>query len=132
MNDKIESFYKLLPESIRKVVEHHMQPIDNATADYLCLELEDYLKQIQKQAEKNKNIDLVLIDRMIKCFKALLKRFPFMNEDEKLVISAATRYFIDFADAQSDFDDVFGFDDDLAVLNAALLATGREQQVVQR
>lgn len=132
MSEKIDNFYKLLPDSIEAVVKKHMQPIDNATADYLCLELDDYLKQIKKQAEKNKNIDLTLIDRMIKCFKPLLKKFPLMGEDEKLIISAATRYFIDFEDAQSDFNDPFGFDDDLAVLNAALLATGRESMVIQR
>ena len=132
MSDKVENFYKLLPEGIRAVVKTHMQPIDNATADYLCQELDDYLKQIQKRAIKNKNIDLKLIDRMIECFKSLLKKFPHMGEDEKLIISAATRYFIDFEDAQSDFNDPFGFDDDLAVLNAALLATGREAKVIQR
>ena len=128
----IEGYYKLLPPGILAVVKKHMNSIDNATADYLCEELDLFSQKVHTEAKKNSTIDVYLIKRMIDCFKKLLKSFPQMSETDRLIISSAVRYFIDTEDAQCDFKDPFGFDDDLAVLNAALISTGREKMVVSR
>ena len=69
---------------------------------------------------------------MVATFKKLLLTFRTMPEEQQNVASIAIRYFIDTDDAQNDFSETFGFDDDLAVLNAALLAIGREDLLVVR
>jgi uncharacterized membrane protein YkvA (DUF1232 family) len=69
---------------------------------------------------------------MVAVFKKLLQSFARLSEADQLIISAAIRYFIDSEDAQNDFAEPFGFDDDLAVLNAALLAVEREDLLVVR
>jgi len=122
----------LLPESLRAVVARHYQPLDSATADYLRDELNDYRKKAAVESLKNVCIDIELVDRMIDTLKKLLTDFHRYSDVEKTVISAAARYFLDSEDVQQDFSDRFGFDDDLAVLNAALLAIDKEDMIVVR
>ncbi len=132
MEQAQKKFLDLLPESLRNFVATHSKPLDAATADYLGADLDDYLKKIVAESCTNSNIDVKLIERMVKVFKQLLHSFARMTEGDQVVVSAAIRYFIDTEDAQSDFSEPFGFDDDLAVLNAALLAIGREELMVVR
>ncbi len=132
MNEKIASFLSLLPEGMREVVKKHAGMLDNATADYLEEELQGYLLKIEKNAQTNSNINMEMITKMVAAFKALIKMFPKFDQYEKAIVSAALRYFIDSEDARLDFSDPFGFDDDLAVLNSALLALGLDKMVVQR
>lgn len=132
MEKTLQKFYDLLPESLRAIAARYNQSLDSATADYLCEELDAYRKIVAAESLKNPCIDLELVDRMIAALRVLLKDFHRFNDEEKTVISAASRYFLDSEDAQSDFSDRFGFDDDLAVLNAALLALGKESMLVVR
>jgi hypothetical protein len=74
----------------------------------------------------------MMIERMIEVFKQLLKMFVGCDEEERRIVSASLRYFIDAEDARLDFEDPFGFDDDLAVLNSALLALDLEHMVIER
>ncbi len=90
------------------------------------------MKKIIVESRNNSCIDVPLIERMVVVFKILLASFAKLSEGHQAVVSAAIRYFIDTEDAQSDFSEPFGFDDDLAVLNAALLAIGREDLLVVR
>ncbi len=95
-------------------------------------DLDAYLKKIVVESRTNAGIDIGLIQRMVAVFKKLLQSFSRLPEGHQFVVSAAIRYFIDSDDAQNDFAEPFGFDDDLAVLNAALLALGREDLLVVR
>jgi uncharacterized membrane protein YkvA (DUF1232 family) len=128
----LRKFYELLPEGLRSIVACHNQPLDSATADYLREELALYRKKAAAESLKNACIDIALVDRMIDTLKKLLSEFNHFSDAEKAVISAAARYFLDSEDAQLDFSDRFGFDDDLAVLNAAILAIGKEDMLVVR
>ncbi|MFZ5949711.1 MAG: hypothetical protein ACOYXC_03335 [Candidatus Rifleibacteriota bacterium] len=132
MPEKVAKFLNLLPESMRSVVRKHAGMLDSATADYLDEELDDYLVKIKQKANSDININLLMIERMIDVFKRLIKMFGDFDQEERRIVSAALRYFIDAEDARLDFEDPFGFDDDLAVLNAALLALGLEYMVIER
>ncbi|MEW6708460.1 MAG: hypothetical protein AB1403_01440 [Candidatus Riflebacteria bacterium] len=132
MPEKVAKFLNLLPESMRSVVKKHAGMLDSATADYLDEELDDYLLKIKQKANSDININLLMIERMIDVFKRLIKMFGDFDQEERRIVSAALRYFIDAEDARLDFEDPFGFDDDLAVLNAALLALGLEYMVIER
>lgn len=132
MTNKIKHFLSLLPESMKATVRKHSGMLDDATADYLEEELEKYFEQIKRNSGENKDIDLVLIEKMVEVFKALMKKFPGMDQDEKKITSVALRYFVDAEDARLDFKDPFGFDDDLAVLNAALISMGQEDLIIRR
>jgi uncharacterized membrane protein YkvA (DUF1232 family) len=128
----LQKFYDLLPESLRSIAARYDQPLDRATADYLHDELRSYRNQAAAESLKNGCIDIELVDRMVAALNKLLTDFSRFDDAEKMVISAAVRYFLDSEDAQLDFSDRFGFDDDLAVLNAALLAIGKEDMIVIR
>ncbi|PKL48128.1 MAG: hypothetical protein CVV42_10740 [Candidatus Riflebacteria bacterium HGW-Riflebacteria-2] len=132
MEKTLQKFYDLLPESLRTVAARYNQPLDSATADYLRDELKSYRNQAAAESLKSSCIDIELVDRMVASLNKLLTDFNRFNDAEKMVISAAVRYFLDSEDAQLDFSDRFGFDDDLAVLNAALLAIGKEELIVVR
>jgi uncharacterized membrane protein YkvA (DUF1232 family) len=132
MSEKINRFLALLPDSMKSVVKKHSGMLDSATADYLAAELEDYIKKIRIKAKDNDNIDMLMIENMVTAFKKVIKLFPQLDDAEKRIASSALRYFIDSEDARLDFEDPFGFDDDLAVLNAALIALNLEDIVVQR
>jgi len=132
LEQTLQKFLGLLPENLRKIATRHSKPLDSATADYLCSDLDDYQKKIFAGSKDNPAIDVALIGRMVATFKKLLLTFRTMPEEQQNVVSIAIRYFIDTDDAQNDFSETFGFDDDLAVLNAALLAIGREDLLVVR
>lgn len=110
----------------------HAQELDSATADYLSGELDQYLKVVAGESRKNTCINLPLVERMVASLRRLLEEFAHFPDEDRMVISAAVRYFLDCEDEHQDFSDRFGFDDDLAVLNAALLAIGREDLLVIR
>lgn len=109
-----------------------MQELDSATVDYLAGELDAYLKLASAASLDNNCIDIAMVGRMVDSMKKLFKDFSHFSDEERMVISAAARYFLDSEDANQDFADRFGFDDDLAVLNAALLAISREDLLVTR
>lgn len=132
MDTPLQKFYDVLPTNLRKAVAGHNLLLDNATAEYLGEELDTYFKRVKAESSGNECLDLSMIERMVGTFKRLLQEFAALSEDEKTVVSLAIRYFIEEEDAQSDFSDPFGFDDDLAVLNAALLAIGRTDMIVVR
>jgi len=117
---------------LRNVVKTHSKPLDTATADYLTADLDAYLEKIRAESAALDYIDLPMIERMVEVFRKLLHSFSRLPEEHQLIVSAAIRYFIDSEDAQGDFAEPFGFDDDLAVLNAALLTIGREDLLVVR
>lgn len=132
MNEKITKFLGLLPESMRTVVKKHAGMLDSATAGYMNEELDEYLRKIKIKSGSNHNLNLLLIERMIDVFKQLIQKFNGFDNEERRIVSAALRYFVDEQDARLDFEDPFGFDDDLAVLNSALLALDLENLVVER
>ncbi len=132
MEKLLKRFVKLLPDSLRENAVGHAQEIDPATADYLVSDIDAYLAKIARESQNNHDIDLPLVERMVKTIKVLLQNFSSYSSDERMIISIALRYFLDADDAHQDLTDRFGFDDDLAVLNAALLALGRDDLVVVR
>lgn len=91
-----------------------------------------YLKKVASESLKNDCINLPMVERMVASLRILLQEFARFSDEDRMIISAAARYFLDTEDVQQDFSDRFGFDDDLAVLNAALLAIGREDLLVVR
>lgn len=132
MEKTLQNFFNLLPDSVKTVVSSHVQELDSATADYLVTELDSYMRRVRVESARKPELNAHLVERMVEVLKVLLHEFSGFSDENRMVISAAARYFLDSDDAQQDFDDVFGFDDDLAVLNAALLAIGREDLVVVR
>lgn len=132
MREKMNKFLTLLPESMQTVVKKHAGLLGNYTPESLKNELREYFEKISQEAGGNPDISLQTIQKMVATFKALIELFPDFDAEEKAIAYAAIKYFVDSEDAQLDFEDPFGFDDDLAVLNAALLALDHEEMVVQR
>jgi len=132
MEKMLQKFFNLLPESLKVVVSSHAHELDSATADYLVGELDSYMRRVRLESKKNAALNVALVERMVEVIKILLHDFSGFSDEDRMVISAATRYFLDSDDVHQDFNDLFGFDDDLAVLNAALLAIGREDLIVVR
>ncbi len=130
--NKIEQVTKLLPEEFNKVFKMHAEDINQETVSFLSEELDLYLAKIRTSAEKNENINLQVVQRMVDVCKHLLTSFSSFDEDERAIITGAVRYFLDENDASDDLSEVFGFDDDLAVLNAVTITLKKPELLIQR
>jgi uncharacterized membrane protein YkvA (DUF1232 family) len=130
--NKIEQVIKLLPKEFSKVFKMHTEDVNQETVDFLMQELDSYLKKIQNIALNNPNIDLKTVQKMVDTCKSLLTSYSMYDADERAVITGAVRYFLDENDASDDLNEVFGFDDDLAVLNAVTITLGKTDLLIQR
>jgi uncharacterized membrane protein YkvA (DUF1232 family) len=123
--EDLHACLKLIPESYRKKFNELAELLDDSEAKRLKEEIHAYHKQIIKTAEKNIDIDLSLIEKMVNCLDELLEEYVDMKAFEKQLIIGAVKYFIESDDAHNDLEDTFGFDDDLAVLNAVLITLNK-------
>lgn len=86
--------------------------------------LSAYRQQIQVEAERRELFDHALGLKVAGGCEALLGRWEELSEEGRTVAQAAVQYFLRQHDGEDDFESVTGFDDDAAVLNAALVQLG--------
>lgn len=132
MKIKMNEYLRLLPEPIKLVVKKHFEDKLQFAPEMLAEDLQEYVAKIKIATKSNNNINFSLIEKMQLCFNTLLSEFSKFSQEEKLIVISAARYFIEVEDAKADLDDPFGFDDDLAVLNAALFALEKEALLIER
>jgi uncharacterized membrane protein YkvA (DUF1232 family) len=123
--EDLHACLELIPESYRKKFNEFAELLDNPEAARLTTELHAYHKQIIKTAKENIDIDLSLIEKMVNSLDSLLKDYVDLKSFEKQLVIGAVKYFIEADDAHNDLKDTFGFDDDLAVLNAVLITLNK-------
>lgn len=129
MNKVLEKMLEILPDRFAPFVEKYA---DNADPDLKKKELltyhSDMLTRLASHEQPKKE---ALLNTVLQASIDLLKLYPDSSDDEQIVIMAAVGYFIDEDDVNNDCDDEFGFDDDLAVINAAFIALGKHELIVR-
>jgi hypothetical protein len=93
------------------------------SADLLSEQARVYFKQVEAIANDGEVIDLELVaDAAVRCERLLAEVDDDMPEEERRLIQAAVRYFVNEEDADADLESLIGFDDDGAVVEAVAIA----------
>ena len=110
---------KGLPREARPIwAELTASPVSDVAS--LRAELADYRERIQGEAGRRELFDHARGLRVAESCAALLDRWGTLSGDDQRIAQAAVRYFLRQRDGEDDFESVTGFDDDAAVMNAAL------------
>lgn len=119
-----------IPKRCRAIFEREAKPVTEAGVPILKKRLDDYYEIVSSQAKKNTCIRLDTVEAMMRVFNILLSRYHHFSLEHKALIVGAISYFIAEEDANSDLIDMFGFEDDLAVLNTVLMTIGQDDLVI--
>lgn len=120
-----------VPKKCRELLEKLAQPVPEKKLE----ELREAMRLHLQSAERHLGpapLNLPLIGRMTTALDTALNSYGSMSEAQRALLVGAIRYFVENEDAANDLDDPFGFDDDLAVINAVLLEIGLQHLVVAR
>ncbi len=121
-----------IPTMCRDIFARKLAVLSLEEVKTLTDQTQAYMRTIRKEAVKNKNINVPLLERMTKAMCTILKEYAYLPEEHRALVVGAARYFIDTDDASNDLEDPLGFDDDLAVMNTVFVLIGRNDLVVTR
>ncbi len=121
----------MVPKRCRELFEKLAQPVPEEKLE----ELREAMRLHLQSAERHLGpapLNLPLIGRMTAALDTALTSYHSLTETQRGLLVGAIRYFVENEDAANDLDDSFGFDDDLAVINAVLLEIGFSHLSVTR
>lgn len=121
----------MVPKRCRELFERLAQPVPEEQLE----ELREAMRLHLKSAERHLGpapLNLPLIERMTAALDTALNVYSSLSAAQRALLVGAIRYFVENEDAANDLDDPFGFDDDLAVINAVLLEIGLSHLSVTR
>ena len=125
-----------LPVSIRgparAVFQRLAEVLPTARIAHLATQVQDYVRFVEQAPDRNPQLSLDLVRRLAAACQALLADYPAYSREHRALVVGAARYFVESTDANNDWQDLFGFDDDLAVINAVAHEVGRDDLVVTR
>jgi hypothetical protein len=93
-------------------------------------DVDAYRRTLEEHCHEHPKMNLKLVEALAAVCHRLLTCYPGFSPEQRALVVGAVRYFVAEQDANNDADDLFGFDDDLAVLNAVSIAVGHEEFVV--
>jgi len=126
MTEEIE-FTDHLPDTFYKIVEDP----DCPEYDKLSESVKAYLKEAQKALYTNEFIDIKSAEKLATASEYLLGLMPTLSPEDRHYACAAIRYFIESDDEEHDFESIFGFDDDITVMNHVLDRIGHPQNKIE-
>lgn len=88
--------------------------------------LDRYQDRLAQALSSNEFLDLQTAQAIDVCLRDLLERWNQFPSQQQILIGAATRYFVEEEDAESDTRSILGLDDDLEVVNAVLTLINQE------
>ncbi|HOT29648.1 MAG TPA: hypothetical protein PLU72_15845 [Candidatus Ozemobacteraceae bacterium] len=121
----------MVPKKCRELLAKLAQPVPEEHLE----ELREAMRLHLQSAERHLGpapLNLPLIRRMTEALDTALNAYGSLSETQRALLVGAIRYFVENEDAANDLDDPFGFDDDLAVINAVLLEIGLSHLSVTR
>lgn len=129
MNEALAKMLEILPDRFAPFIEKHAELSDPEMKKKELIKYHsDMLSRLASHEQPKKE---ALLNTVLNASIELLNLYPDASDKEQIVIMAAVGYFIDEDDVNNDCDDEFGFDDDLAVINAAFLALDKHELIVR-
>ncbi|OQA06536.1 MAG: hypothetical protein BWY66_01808 [bacterium ADurb.Bin374] len=125
----------VIPATVPKKCRELFEKLAQVVPEEQLEELREAMRRHLQTAERHLGpapLNLQLIGRMTTALDTALNAYGSLSETQRALLVGAIRYFVENEDAANDLDDPFGFDDDLAVINAVLFEIGLRQLVVTR
>jgi hypothetical protein len=126
MTEEFE-FAEHLPDTFYKIVEDG----DCPAPDSLSESVKSYLTEAQDALYKNEFIDMKSANELAVASNYLIELMPSLSLEDQRYACAAIRYFIESDDEEHDFDSIFGFEDDIKVMNHVLEKIGHSEKKIQ-
>jgi len=80
----------------------------------------DYVELAKHSLSKNEFIDIASAEKLAETSHFLISRFDKFTIEQKSLAVASIYYFVESDDDEHDFDSMFGFEDDVDVMNRIL------------
>ena len=126
MTEEFE-FADHLPNTFYKIVEDP----DCPAYDKLSESVKAYLIGAQEALYTNEFIDIKSAEKLAATSEYLIGIMPRLSSEDQKYACAAIRYFIASDDEEHDFESIFGFDDDITVMNHVLDRIGHPEQKIE-
>ena len=126
MTEEFE-FAEHLPDTFYKIAEDP----DCPAYDKLSESVKAYLTEAQQALYTNEFIDIKSAEKLAKASEYLIGIMPTLSSEDQKYACAAIRYFIESDDEEHDFESIFGFDDDVKVMNHVMDRIGHPEQKIE-
>lgn len=109
-------FPKPMPDYFDKILSENRD--DNKS--HLTKLVNDYVDLTKKSLSKNEFIDIASAEKLAEISHFLISTFETFTKEQKSLAVASIYYFVESDDDEHDFDSMFGFEDDIEVMNRVL------------
>jgi len=120
-------FPKPMPDLFNKVLAENR----NNDKTYLSKLVTDYLKFAKKSLSINEFIDIDSATLLTGVSHYLISQLDNLSQEEKSYAVAAIYYFVECDDREHDFNSMFGFEDDIEVMNYVLEKIGHTNKKIE-
>jgi|SaaInlStandDraft_3_1057020.scaffolds.fasta_scaffold123920_1 hypothetical protein len=126
MTEELE-FPERLPETFYKIADD----VDREDIDKLAQSVKSYLIEAQKALYENEFIDIKSAEKLAATSQYLIEVMPSLSPEYQKLAKAAIKYFLESDDDEHDFESIFGFDDDVKVMNHVLDKIGHPEKKIE-
>lgn len=109
-------FPKPMPDYFDKILSENR----NDDKSHLSKLVDDYVELAKQSLSKNEFIDIESAEKLAEISHFLISRFDKFTKEQKSLAVASIYYFVESDDDEHDFDSMFGFEDDVEVMNRIL------------
>ena len=113
------TFYKMLEDGNRD------------TIDKLSESVKTYLTEANAALFENEFIDIKSAEKLAAASQYLIGLMPELSPENQKYARAAIKYFLESEDEEHDFESMFGFDDDIEVMNFVLEKIGHSHKKIE-
>ena len=99
--------------------------------NHLTKIVDEYFAFAKKSLNDNEFIDIDSAALLIEVSHYLISQFDNLSEDDKRYVVAAIYYFVESDDEEHDFNSMFGFEDDIEVMNYVLEKIGHAHKKIE-
>jgi len=126
MTEEME-FPERLPDTFYKILEDG----DRDTIDKLSESVKTYLTEANTALFENEFIDIKSAEKLAAVSHYLIELMPDLSPEDQKYARAAIKYFLESEDEEHDFESMFGFDDDIEVMNFVLEKIGHSHKKIE-
>lgn len=105
-----------MPEYFEKILSENR----NNDSNHLSKLVNEYVEFAKQSLSQNEFIDIDSAEKLAETSHFLISQFDNFTEEQKSLAVASIYYFVESDDEVHDFDSMFGFEDDIEVMNRIL------------
>ena len=119
------------PKPMPKLYEQLLSENRNNDVNHLAKIVDEYFAFAKKSLNDNEFIDIDSAALLTEVSHYLISQFDNLSEDDKRYVVAAIYYFVESDDEEHDFNSMFGFEDDIEVMNYVLEKIGHTHKKIE-